>query len=83
MSELKIGNKTGTETKNLIIDDEIITFITPKIEINDKMIYIKDDTTKSGIKEFATRHEAKKQAEKTLKELKERQRNNDWKKSKS
>lgn len=66
-----VGDRIQTEKVMQLHNDRIRSFITPKIQINQGMVAIKDSTTISGIKECECREEAKKTAITTRDELKQ------------
>lgn len=70
MPNLIIGNSIGTKKITQIHDNKLRSFISPKIQVNGEMVFIKDDSP-SGIKECTTRYEAKKEAIKAREQLKQ------------
>jgi len=55
---LSIGDKVSTEEISRYVNEELIFFFTPKIQVNEKMVYIADKETDSGIVECSDRETA-------------------------
>lgn len=65
-----VGNIVRTEKVDRIVDRNLVSFITPKIQINGKMVCIADSSTDSGIIECEDRKDALEIAKRKREELK-------------